>query len=71
MASNQPLAPLFDADRLAVIGASDRNHDAGEPKHALQRLKGSNFFRRTRCRHSRYRRPRRHGRATIMAGLRS
>jgi acyl-CoA synthetase (NDP forming) len=28
MASNQPLAPLFEADRLAIIGASDRNHYA-------------------------------------------
>jgi acyl-CoA synthetase (NDP forming) len=26
--SNQPLAPLFEADRLAIIGASDRNHYA-------------------------------------------
>ena len=28
MASNQPLAPLFEADRLAIVGASDRNHYA-------------------------------------------
>ena len=28
MASNSPLAPLFEADRLAIIGASDRNHYA-------------------------------------------
>ncbi len=28
MPSNQPLAPLFEADRLAIIGASDRNHYA-------------------------------------------
>ena len=28
MSSNQPLAPLFEADRLAIIGASDRNHYA-------------------------------------------
>ena len=28
MAGNQPLAPLFEADRLAIIGASDRNHYA-------------------------------------------
>jgi acetyltransferase len=26
--SDQPLAPLFEADRLAIIGASDRNHYA-------------------------------------------
>jgi acetate---CoA ligase (ADP-forming) len=26
--STQPLAPLFEADRLAIIGASDRNHYA-------------------------------------------
>jgi acetyltransferase len=26
--SNQPLAPLFEADRIAIIGASDRNHYA-------------------------------------------
>ncbi|MGH7782804.1 MAG: CoA-binding protein, partial [Candidatus Binatia bacterium] len=25
---NSPLAPLFEADRLAIIGASDRNHYA-------------------------------------------
>ena len=28
MSSKQPLAPLFEADRLAIIGASDRNHYA-------------------------------------------
>ena len=28
MASNSPLAPLFAADRLAIVGASDRNHYA-------------------------------------------
>ena len=28
MSSNHPLAPLFEADRLAIIGASDRNHYA-------------------------------------------
>ena len=28
MASNQPLAPLFEVDRLAIIGASDRKHYA-------------------------------------------
>ena len=28
MSSNQPLTPLFEADRLAIIGASDRNHYA-------------------------------------------
>ncbi|MGH7796126.1 MAG: hypothetical protein ACREQ2_14740 [Candidatus Binatia bacterium] len=28
MPSNQPLAPLFEADRLAIIGASERNHYA-------------------------------------------
>ena len=28
MSSDQPLAPLFEADRLAIIGASDRNHYA-------------------------------------------
>jgi acyl-CoA synthetase (NDP forming) len=28
LASNSPLAPLFEADRLAIIGASDRNHYA-------------------------------------------
>ncbi len=28
MASNQPLAPLFEAERLAIIGASHRNHYA-------------------------------------------
>jgi acetyltransferase len=28
VSSNQPLAPLFEADRLAIIGASDRNHYA-------------------------------------------
>ena len=28
MSSNQPLAPLFEADRLAIIGASERNHYA-------------------------------------------
>ena len=28
MPSNQPLAPLFEADRIAIIGASDRNHYA-------------------------------------------
>jgi acyl-CoA synthetase (NDP forming) len=26
--SNQPLAPLFEAERIAIIGASDRNHYA-------------------------------------------
>jgi acetyltransferase len=26
--SNQPLAPLFEAERVAIIGASDRNHYA-------------------------------------------
>jgi len=26
--SNQPLAPLFEADRIAIIGASERNHYA-------------------------------------------
>ncbi|HUC98283.1 MAG TPA: CoA-binding protein, partial [Candidatus Polarisedimenticolaceae bacterium] len=28
MVNNSPLAPLFEADRLAIIGASDRNHYA-------------------------------------------
>jgi len=28
VSSNQPLAPLFEADRLAIIGASERNHYA-------------------------------------------
>lgn len=28
MPSDQPLAPLFEADRLAIIGASERNHYA-------------------------------------------
>ncbi|MGB7949162.1 MAG: acetate--CoA ligase family protein [Candidatus Binatia bacterium] len=28
MSSDRPLAPLFEADRLAIIGASDRNHYA-------------------------------------------
>ena len=28
MANDSPLAPLFEADRLAIIGASDRNHYA-------------------------------------------
>ena len=28
MSSDKPLAPLFEADRLAIIGASDRNHYA-------------------------------------------
>ena len=28
MSSNRPLAPLFEADRLAIIGASERNHYA-------------------------------------------
>ncbi len=28
MASTQPLAPLFEAERIAIIGASDRNHYA-------------------------------------------
>jgi len=28
LSSDQPLAPLFEADRLAIIGASDRNHYA-------------------------------------------
>ena len=28
MSSNQPLAALFEADRLAIIGASERNHYA-------------------------------------------
>ena len=28
MPSNQPLAPLFEADRIAIIGASERNHYA-------------------------------------------
>ena len=28
LASTSPLAPLFEADRLAIIGASDRNHYA-------------------------------------------
>ncbi|HEY3166985.1 MAG TPA: CoA-binding protein, partial [Candidatus Binatia bacterium] len=28
MPSDKPLAPLFEADRLAIIGASDRNHYA-------------------------------------------
>ncbi|MGH7853027.1 MAG: acetate--CoA ligase family protein [Candidatus Binatia bacterium] len=28
MTNNQPLAPLFEAERLAIIGASDRNHYA-------------------------------------------
>jgi hypothetical protein len=28
LSTDQPLAPLFEADRLAIIGASDRNHYA-------------------------------------------
>ena len=28
MSTDKPLAPLFEADRLAIIGASDRNHYA-------------------------------------------
>jgi acetyltransferase len=28
VSSNQPLAPLFEADRIAIIGASERNHYA-------------------------------------------
>ena len=28
MTSNSPLAPLFEADGPAIIGASDRNHYA-------------------------------------------
>ena len=28
MAGNHPLAPLFEAERVAIIGASDRNHYA-------------------------------------------
>lgn len=28
MSSKQPLAPLFEAERLAIVGASDRNHYA-------------------------------------------
>ncbi len=28
MSTDRPLAPLFEADRLAIIGASDRNHYA-------------------------------------------
>jgi len=38
MASNQPLAPLFEADRLAIIGASDRNHYAVNVFKNLQNL---------------------------------
>jgi acetyltransferase len=28
LSTQKPLAPLFEADRLAIIGASDRNHYA-------------------------------------------
>ena len=38
MSSNQPLAPLFEADRLAIIGASDRNHYAVNVFKNLQNL---------------------------------
>jgi acyl-CoA synthetase (NDP forming) len=28
LSTEKPLAPLFEADRLAIIGASERNHYA-------------------------------------------
>ncbi|MGE5215852.1 MAG: acetate--CoA ligase family protein [Chloroflexota bacterium] len=38
MANTQALAPLFEADRLAIIGASDRNHYAVNIFKNLQNL---------------------------------
>ena len=38
MASTSPLAPLFEADRLAIIGASDRNHYAVNVFKNLQNM---------------------------------
>jgi acetyltransferase len=38
VASDRPLAPLFEADRLAIIGASDRNHYAVNVFKNLQNL---------------------------------
>jgi acetyltransferase len=38
VSSNQPLAPLFEADRLAIIGASERNHYAVNVFKNLQNL---------------------------------
>ena len=38
MSSSQSLAPLFEADRLAIIGASDRNHYAVNIFKNLQNL---------------------------------
>ena len=38
MVTDRPLAPLFEADRLALIGASDRNHYAATIFKNLQAL---------------------------------
>ncbi len=38
MSGNQPLAPLFEADRLAIIGASERNHYAANIFKNLQNM---------------------------------
>ncbi len=38
MSSDKPLSPLFDADRLAIIGASERNHYAVNIFKNLQNL---------------------------------
>ena len=38
MSTDRPLAPLFEADRLALIGASDRNHYAATIFKNLQAL---------------------------------
>lgn len=38
MSSDKPLAPLFEADRLAIVGASDRNHYAVNIFKNLQTL---------------------------------
>ncbi|MPZ78750.1 MAG: hypothetical protein GEU77_19795, partial [Deltaproteobacteria bacterium] len=38
LASTSPLAPLFEADRLAIIGASDRNHYAVNVFKNLQNM---------------------------------
>lgn len=38
MSTDRPLAPLFEADRLAIIGASDRNHYAANIFKNLQNM---------------------------------
>ncbi len=38
MFTDRPLAPLFEADRLAIIGASDRNHYAANIFKNLQNM---------------------------------